>query len=167
MLFIPRTFFSRFAFVAFFATFAWLWPFVSLVFGTYCISTNYFNFLFHFFFLLFSSMHCYRLLWKLAKRRDIVNFWHHREQWTTIHARRQPNSLKLHISAVHVSRLQTFIMIQKYNLYYVRLLLVYSVACMCICVYNVDEAIIFTFSIYFDIRHSVQTLAIFSLEFIQ
>lgn len=55
-------------------------------------------------------MRCYRLWWKLAKRRDIVNFWHRHEQWTTIHARRRPNSLKLHTSAVHVSKAYSFIM---------------------------------------------------------
>lgn len=111
---------------------------VCAYFRTYCISTNYFNFLSNFFSFIFfcSSMHCCRLWWKLARRRDIANFWHHHEQWTTIHARTQPNSSKLHISAVHVSRLHTFIMIQKYNLYYVRLLplnfLAFSLACMCI-----------------------------------
>lgn len=65
---------------------------------------------FSFFSIFYFSMRCYRLWWKLAKRRDIVNFWHRHEQWTPIHARRRPNSLKLHTSAVHVSKAYSFIM---------------------------------------------------------
>lgn len=46
----------------------------------------------------------YRMWWKLAKRKAIVNFWHHRKLMAVIHVLENENLLKLHINAVHVSK---------------------------------------------------------------